>query len=53
MHLGGELSAAEAGTAVMRIAECNNVQPEAGSRPRSPQTRSLPSCTGCSPWTTS
>jgi hypothetical protein len=53
MHLGGELSSAETGTAVMRIAECNNVQPEAGSRPRSPPTRSLPSYTGCSPWTTS
>jgi hypothetical protein len=53
MPLGGELSAAEVGTAFMRIAECNNVEPEADSRPRKPAGPLASFLPGCSPWTTS
>ncbi|MEU7111003.1 hypothetical protein [Streptomyces sp. NPDC046182] len=34
MALSGALSAAEVGTAVMRIVECNDVEPEVGGPPR-------------------
>ncbi|MER6110663.1 hypothetical protein [Streptomyces hirsutus] len=36
MPLDGTLSAAEVGTAVMHITECNDVEPEVGSHPQKP-----------------
>lgn len=36
MSLDGALSAAEVGTAVMRITDCNDIEPEAGSHPQKP-----------------
>lgn len=46
--LNGELTPAEVGTAVMRIADCNDFEPEE-EHGRARPTRSAHSCTGCSP----
>ncbi|MFF8096231.1 hypothetical protein [Streptomyces sp. NPDC016675] len=44
--LSGALDPAEVGTAVMRIADCNNIDPEDDGRPPRPRpTRQLPAWT--------
>lgn len=51
MPLTGALGPVEIGTAVMRIAHCNDVDPDEDRPPR-PADPSRASCTGCSRWTT-